>query len=278
LRILYQDGRDENSSYILSALRIKYPSARIHTNVGDLLADRGAAIVVAVGPAALTEILGVQSSLPADSVVLSLFTSRQVFEKIAGSNPLSKSSKKSISAVFAETSAASQLQLTASLFRRRVSVGLLLSERNSHFADSLKRAAQQFDLELTAEVIEGDANVLRALASLNHAKAFLAVPDQVVFSSENARAILESCYRRGQPVIGFNPSMVRAGALGSTYASIEDVLEQVDDTILSIQAGRTAEAGYPLYWRTVFNDQIARSLNIVIPEESRMLSGKAGFR
>ena len=112
---------------------------------------------------------------------------------------------------------------------------------------------------------------MRELNRLTAADVLLAVPDTGIFSPDNFRDILESTYRRGQPVVCYSQGMVTAGCLAAAYASVEDIAAQAAETVAQVDAGRVPPPRYPAYWRVAVNDSVARSLNIVIGEHVRGL-------
>jgi len=250
---------------VVEALRARFPALLSSTDVRALAHRRGQAIYVAIGPAALQTALDAELQGP----VVSLFTSRQTFHKSLGTAAPPRN--RQVVAIYAEASPEAQLELIAAIYQRRVSVGVLLTDTTAPLEAELKRSAQKLNLELVLHRIRPDANVLRELPSLSSATVLLAIPDSSVFSVDNLRSILESTYRRGQPVVGFSPSLVNAGTLAAAYASSEDVLAHLDLLLSDLEAGRSGESQYPTYWRIAVNETVARSLNVLMTDEVRAL-------
>lgn len=274
LLFLYSDKTSDANRAILSVLQSRFPQAKHVDEVSQLTPE--SSIGVAVGPSALRTIL--DSGGRVANPIISIFTSRQIFERLSAGGAIGILRSKRLSAIYAETSAESQFRLIISIFRRPVAVAVLISERSAHLEVEIRRAAQKLNLDVLIEFVKGEADAVKALSLANRAAVLLAIPDQQIYSVGNVRAILESCYRRGQVVIGFNPSLVQAGALATTYSTIEDISDQLDGIVSGLHTGHVVDAGYPLYWRTIFNEQIARSLNIPIPEDARLLMAKPGSR
>ena len=85
--------------------------------------------------------------------------------------------------------------------------------------------------------------------------------------------ILVSTYRRNQAVVGFSAAMVRAGALATTYSSVDEIAEQLAEILDAYLAtGRLRNPQFPRYWRTTINESVARSLDIVVDETTKRLS------
>lgn len=276
LHFLYSDRNSDANRSLITSLQTRFPQAKHVDDVSLLYGASESSIGVAVGPLALKSVL--ESSGRIASNVISIFTSRQVFERLSASATSALARSRRLTAIYAETSAESQFRLIISIFKRPVAVAVLLSERNAHLEPEIRRAAQKLNLDVVIEIVKGGADAVRTLALANRAAVLLAIPDQQIYSVSNVRGILESSYRRGQVVIGFNPSLVQAGALATTYSTIEDVSDQLEGVANALHTNFVIESGYPLYWRTIFNDQIARSLNIPIPDDARSLVVRPGQR
>jgi putative tryptophan/tyrosine transport system substrate-binding protein len=84
----------------------------------------------------------------------------------------------------------------------------------------------------------------------------------------------KSTYRRGQPMIGFSMSMVSAGTLAATYSSVDDTVAHLGEVVDAIESARTPEPQYPKYWRVAINENVARSLNVVISDAVRSMGNR----
>jgi putative ABC transport system substrate-binding protein len=163
------------------------------------------------------------------------------------------------------------LQLVEAMYEHRVSVGVLLTDATADQEQLLIRTASRLDLDLQVRRASPGANGLRELAYLSGTTVLLAVPDSTIYTAESLPGILESTYRRGQPVIGFSPALVAAGTLAAAYASLDDVLAHLDQVIAEVETGRIPSPQYPMYWRVAVNDNVARSLNVVLSKNLRAL-------
>lgn len=232
---------------------------------------RPSTVALAIGPAALRAALDDNGEGP----VMSLFSSQSTFNRLAGAMP---SGARRVSAIFAEAAPEAQLQLIRALFERKVAVGVLLSETTAHLEARLERAARRHDLELKVHRVAPGANVVRELNVLVASDVLLALPDPNLYSGNTLPSLLDSTYRRGKPLIGFSASFVEAGALAAAIATAEDVAAQVQDALADPDPSRLPEPAYPLYWRVVVNEQVARSLNIPIADTVRALGNRPSGR
>jgi hypothetical protein len=213
------------------------------------LAQRRRMLYVAVGPDALRRV----AAWRCDCVVISAFTSSQVYHAIADAAPKHAAA---MTAVYAEPAPADQLRLIALLYRRPVRVAAILG----HDTAFLKPL-----LEGMRVTVFDAADINGLLNRMLQTDVLLALPDSTVYNTDNFRNILLSTYRRKQGVIGFSGDMVRAGALATTYSEIEDINAQVAEAAAGYLAGgELAPPGFPRYFRTVVNEGVARSLDIAV--------------
>jgi hypothetical protein len=248
----------------VEALKRRFPQMVIGDEIGALSRRAGPAVYLAVGPAALKAATasGVQAPL------LSLFTARQAFHQIVNA---AAPPRRGTTAIYAEASPVHQLRLVSSIFQRRVTVGVLLTDGSAHLEPLLDRAARDMDVVIQTHRTTPNTNMVRELNRLADTDVILAMPDVGIFSADNFRDILESTYRRGQPIVCFSQGMVAAGCLAAAYAPVDDVVAQAADLLTELEAGRLPAPRYPAYWRVAVNYNVARSLNIVISDSVRAL-------
>jgi len=224
-------------------------------------------LALTIGPAALQAALDDNG----DGPVMSLFSSQSTFNRLTGGP---SSGARRVSAIFAEAAPEAQLQLIRALFERKVAVGVMLSDATSHLEARLERAARRHDLELKVHRVSRGANVVRELNALVASDILLALPDPGLYHGGTLPALLDSAYRRGQPLIGFSSSFVEAGALAAAIATADDVAAQVQDVLADPDPSRLPEPTHPHYWRVVINEQVARSLNVPIADTVRALGNR----
>jgi ABC-type uncharacterized transport system substrate-binding protein len=272
LRIVVSDDGDA-TKYIVEAIERRYPSSQVLAGSAARNTKDRNTIDVAVGPAALNTLLANRT----DGFIISVFTSSQVYRDIL--NKASKVRANKVTAVFAEPSPVDQFQLISKLYKRRVRAGVLVSEKTSHLIPLLSKAATAADIDLSVEnVNEGDSPT-RALNRIGNATVILAIPDSNVYNTDSIRAILDTTYRRNQSVVGFSPSMVRAGVLASTYSDVGDVVAHLAELINEFgSSGLLPVPQFPKYFRVQINDSVARSLNVVVDEPARVFSREPSAR
>jgi hypothetical protein len=223
------------------------------------LAQRRRMLYVAIGPAALREV----ASKRCDCVVISAFTSSQVYRAImakaahGGAHPVAGT------AVYAEPAPSDQLRLAALLYRRPVRVAAILGLDTAFLRPAL-------EADKVAVLGADGEDINRLLNQIAQTDVLLALPDSTVYTTESIRNILLSTYRHKQGVIGFSGDMVKAGALATTYSEIEDIDAQVAEIAAAyVAGGELAPPQFPRYFRTIVNEGVARSLDLTVGDEVR---------
>ena len=214
------------------------------------LAQRRRMVYIAIGPVALRDVAARKD----DCVVISAFTSSQVWRSVvAGAAPRRA---QAMTAVYAEPAPADQLRLVELLYKRKVTVAAIIGLDTGYLKPLLRGAA-------ALEELAPGEDINRALNNIAAHQVLLAMPDSAVYNADNIRNILLSTYRHKQGVIGFSADMVKAGALASTWSSIEDINAQVADMAATfVASGELAPPQFPRYFSTIVNLGVARSLDI----------------
>jgi hypothetical protein len=226
------------------------------------LAQRRRMLYVTIGPAALREV----ASKRCDCVVISAFTSSQVYRSIMARAAQGAAHPALSTAVYAEPAPTDQLRLAALLYRRPVRVAAILGADTNFLRPAL-------EAEKVAVLDAGGEDINRLLNQIAQTDVLLALPDSTVYSTESIRNILLSTYRHKQGVIGFSADMVKAGALATTYSEIEDIDTQVAEIASAyVAGGELAPPQFPHYFRTIVNEGVARSLDLSVGDDVRGFS------
>lgn len=250
---------------MLQALRSRYPALLAESDPAAWDARKSTGPIVALGPAALRRALGADLRSP----LIAVLTSSQTYRRLVANAP-----REVATAIYADASPGAQLQLIATLFERKIAVGVLLSDASAYLEKALRQAAQQYSLEILITKADPNQDPVRALNGLAGAQVLLAVPDSTLYTPDTLRAVLESTYRRGMPVVGFSAATVAAGTLASAYPDVDDIVADLADLIEGLgTSGNESlpEPRFPRYWRVAVNENVARSLGIVITDKVRAL-------
>lgn len=271
VQIVTSDDEDHTRK-IVETLRKTFPFSQVITNPRHYIRT-DSTIVIAVGPSALRSVLAQGSG----GVVVSAFTSSLMYHTIMEKMP--RSDPPAITAIYAEPAPAIQFQLISMLYKKRVSVVAILGSKSSYLTPILQQAASQTSTPLHIENYAETENINRVLNRIADYQAILATPDSALYSPGNIRNILLTTYRRNQPIIGFSAGLVKIGTLASAYSDIEDISAQIEEVVSAFKAsGKLPEPQFPKYYSVVVNEDVARSLNIVVDNTVRQFSQKPATR
>lgn len=257
------------SRQMADALLRKIPSAKVISKSDPELPRRKAALYIALGESALQSLIAKSP----DSAVLAVLVSSQAFGAMADTAARYKA--RNFSAIFAEASPINQLRLAAKLGRSNENIVTFLSPRTAYLKPTLQRAASQAGVDLEIIQVQGSETLTQELDQAATYRGVLAIPDTTLYTPENIRATLITTYRQNQFVIGYSSSFVKAGALATTYSTIDDIASQTAEVAREFgDTGRLPGAQYPKYFETTVNDNVARSLNIIITPDARNFSNR----
>jgi len=252
-RVLAPDAGEQTRAIVREILQRHPGSERIDAPAV------GSGPILGLGPTALRLVIAAGIDAP----YLQLFVASTTYREIAG--------ERGPSAIHAEASPWAQMQVASALYGRRAIVIALSSRRSAAQLALLRAAADEFRLQLAIEAVDEAEHPTRALARVA-GDVLVALPDPSIYTPETLRPLLEATYRRGVGLIGFTESMVRAGAIAAPIATVDDILDRVDEWL---EEPRVRRVEYPTYWRVVYNDRVARSLGITINSTDRTL-GRPG--
>jgi len=259
---------------IVEDLLKKFPSAQTTSDSINRHSKTKKTVFIAIGPSAFRSVL----SQARDGVIVSAFTSSQAYHAILESMP-EQPRTVSVTAIYAEPSPLLQFRLASMLFKRPVKVAAILSNKTTYLEPVLQHMASQSRTDLSIEYYGTTEALNRVLTRVADVPVILATPDSTLFNAENIHTILVTTYRRNQVVIGFSAALVKAGALASTYSEIEDINAQVDELIADYEvSGKLAEPQFPKYFSTIVNENVARSLNMVVDDSIKNFSRKPVVR
>ena len=131
------------------------------------------------------------------------------------------------------------------LTSRLVGTGVrLIPARPNRDIDALLRAAQGVDV-------------------------ILALPDGSVLNPSNINHVVRTLYQRRSVLIGYSSALTRVGSLASVYGSPRDIARNVAAIVERYaDEGMLPDPAFMTEISVAFNSQLARSLNIALPEKA----------
>lgn len=244
------------------ALREKLLNKNVYLNVvddpGEAIPEQG--LIVAVGMKAATAIAG--SSAHA---ILNVFVPRAGYEKLLHDFPL-RAASKTCSAIFLDQPAERQVRLIEALLPGKRSIGILLDSYPPDDLAQLRQRMAKHKLILHEHKIGPDFPLHVALQHvLDSSDVLLALPDAAIYNSSTIRNILLASYHSGDPVIGFSPSYVKAGALAAVFSTPAQIAAQAAMAIQRYGETRMLPAAqHSQQFEVSTNEQVSRSLGLTI--------------
>lgn len=221
-------------------------------------------LVISLGPAAMSRVQRLEPRPPQ----LALLVSESQFAGYAG-----RSGSRS-TAVYQNPPPLAQALLGRLILPQATRVAMLVKPGQAPRYDELARALTGFDLSLRTFTVEAPDQLIPTLArALDYGDFLLGTPDDSLYNARTIKHILLTTYRRDRILVGPHRAFVRAGAIASPYAGLSTVVEAgVRAAKLWLEDRRLPAPGYPDRFAVAVNAQVARSLNIVLPEVDRLES------
>ncbi|ENO13931.2 ABC transporter substrate-binding protein [Marinobacter nanhaiticus D15-8W] len=215
-------------------------------------------LVVALGSAAVNEVMQQEPRPP----LLALMVSNHQVEQYAGLGGAP------FSALFHNPPLKRQALLGQQVLPHAATVSVLARPGEEHSYHELADELDAYGLELRVFTVKSSANLV---ATLNRALSFgdflLGTPDPEIYNRQTIKHILLTTYRHNRILIGPERAFVQAGALASTFTPTEIIIENAASIIEQyLKQGDLPQTGYPEQFSVAFNQQVARSLNIPLPD------------
>lgn len=199
-------------------------------------------------------------SLPAVAILISESQARQYQHKLK-------------SAIYAEPPLRRQIQLARLLFGEQQSVGVLFTNVEDFQQNYPKvQLAALKEQRVNSYFLSDYSSLNSALnAVLEDNGVLVGIANNNLYNAQTIKNILISSYRRGVALIGPTSMYVSAGALASTYSRSEDIAKRLVEILRQGLAEKTWPApDYNPYFYVGFNEQVARSLNIQLPDVEKV--------
>lgn len=246
------EGDRQAAGEIVRAFQAHFPSTIVHIGGRYDWVHTAVGIIVALGAGSFASVGRWIPRAPVLGLFLSRAEYRALRPKWLGSGP--------VGAIFAEAGPGAQFEVINTLFGRSVTTLAFVPEGDDLLAGAIQNAAAQNGQDAEVVWSRPGTSVVEELALRSDFAAVLATPDSNLFRPDDWRAILEATYRRGRVIVGYNPGMVRAGAIATAYADIEQVVDDAALVIGSISSGARIHGAYPRFWRVDVNGALASSL------------------
>ena len=147
-------------------------------------------------------------------------------------------------------------------------IALLATTESAGLYGDLMDQLPDFGLQARIFIADTDDQLIPALnRALAYGDFLLAASDNRIYNPRNIKPILLTAYRRNRILIGPSQGYVRAGALASSYVPFVVIAEQASAQLQRyLSEGEFPKAEYPDTFSVEVNEQVARSLNIPLPD------------
>lgn len=221
--------------------------------------------VVTLGPDALTDFLETETSHP----VIALLVNQRLVSGFLGS----EDSDLALTSLYYDPPLVRQALIGRSLLPQATRVALLARPDDRSRYDTLVDELAMFGLEARVFLVTGEDVLIQTLTrALSFGDFLLATPDDVIYNPRTIKHILLTTYRRNRLVVGPGHAFVKAGVLVSSYAPMTAYVRESAGVVQRyLQSGELPPPAYPIEFDIEINHQVARSLNIPLPDQSKII-------
>lgn len=220
--------------------------------------------VVTLGQEALNQVLEQDTQRP----ILALLVGRSFVEGVSdGDTP-------GFSALFYDPPLLRQALIGRVILPQASRMALLARPEEAGRYDQLIDQLLNVGIEARVFLVSGEDALIPALnRALGFGDFLLATPDEAIYNARTIKHILLTTYRRNRLVIGPGHAFVKAGVLASSYVPLADYTREAARYIRRWErTGRLPEPSYPSVFSVEINRQVARSLNIPLPDTTEIIN------
>ncbi|MEQ6341485.1 MAG: hypothetical protein M3A44_07470 [Gammaproteobacteria bacterium] len=178
-----------------------------------------------------------------------------------------------LSAIYLDQPLPRQINLLRLALPQCKRLGVVLGTASQTLLPDMENAAEKEGLRIYSRIAKNDSSLIATLNDvLAESDMILAIPDPLIFNRYTVQNLLLTTYRQKIPVIGFSQAYVRAGALMAVYSTPAQIGQQVAE-VLRLAATRNWKLPapqYPRYYTITINRQVARSLELRLPNENEL--------
>jgi len=218
--------------------------------------------IVTIGPSAFSKVR--QSNR--DTPILALLVERSFIQDYAEDN------RGQISAVFYDVPLELQAVIGKAILPQATKVAIIATSETVGLYEQVLDQLPSIGLQPRVFIVDSQKELIPTLArALSFGDFLLAGPDDVLYNPRTIKHILLTAYRRNRIVIGPSQAYVKAGALASGYAPFPVMAEAAAAQLRQfVESGEFPAPEYPGRYSVEINDQVARSLNIPLPDEEAL--------
>lgn len=216
--------------------------------------------VVTIGSAATTRVHNTNPSIS----ILSLLSDRAFINELSNQYP------GQISGIPYDVPLLRQALTGKAILPQATRIALLATEESADHYSRLLTQLPAYGMEARVFMVENTSDLIPTLVrALGYGDFLLAAPDTEIYNSRTIKHILLTAYRRNMIVIGPTQAYVKAGSLASAYTPFPAMAELAARFLENyFSDGQFPPPAYPDGYGVVTNNQVARSLNIPLPDKN----------
>ncbi|QSP93948.1 ABC transporter substrate-binding protein [Marinobacter salinisoli] len=241
----------------------------------DNLSSVADAPVVALGPSAFSRVRQGNRSTP----ILALLVEKSFLDGFQ--------SPGQISGIYFDVPLLRQA-LTGKVILPHANTVSLLATPDSVFRyEPLVDELTDYGMKAKVFIVANEEELIPSLVrALVYGDFLLATPEEEIYNPRTIKHVLLTAYRRNRIVIGPSQAYVRAGALASSYTPFPAMARHGAQFLQQyFRTGAFPAPAYPDAYAVEVNEQVARSLNIPVPENEYIrqsvedaLTGEGGLQ
>lgn len=218
--------------------------------------------VVAVGPSAFSKARQANRS----AAILGMLVEEDLVSRFAERSP------GQISAVYYNVPLLRQALTGKVILPHATKVSILANPTSAGLYEAVLDQLSGYGMQGRVFLVESSDDLIPTLIrALGYGDFLLAASDDAIYNPRTIKHILLTAYRRNRIVIGPSQAYVKAGSLASSYAPFPAMASLAADYINAyFNNGTLPPPAYPEQYRVEVNDQVARSLNIPLPDREEI--------
>jgi len=218
--------------------------------------------IITIGPAAFTRTRQANRSAP----ILAMLVDKNFISPFAANSP------GQITGVFYDVPLLRQALIGKVILPHTTKIALLATPESAQYYEPLVDLLPAYNIKAQIFVVDEGKNLISTLTrALGYGDFLLAAPDSAIYNPRTIKHILLTAYRRNKIVIGPSQAYVKAGSLASGYAPFAGMAEMATEFINEyFESGQFPSPAYPELYRIELNKQVARSLNIPLPDKKEI--------
>ncbi len=272
---VYSAGAPPRTVYVAgsgSASLDQHLTTLLQAQLGDsanviAISDRQVALsrntpIITIGPAAFTRTRQANRSAP----ILAMLVDKNFISAFAASSP------GQITGVFYDVPLLRQALIGKVILPHATKIALLATPESAQYYEPLIDLLPAYKIKAQIFVVDEGKNLISTLTrALGYGDFLLAAPDSAIYNPRTIKHILLTAYRRNKIIIGPSQAYVKAGSLASGYAPFASMAKMAAEFINEyFDSNQFPAPAYPELYRVELNKQVARSLNIPLPDKKEI--------